>query len=192
MENNLLHNFNMNSQELANEDRGNMVLFGPNQFMRTTIMDEDYLIVAAHVDECLECQIRNGEFVDFTRLLRRHHVQMQQDNRIELVNVNGHLSCTAMSANSSNNEFSISSFARWEQAYRVFSNIHMRQFPQRAAELIQYNHVIHTAAMTYAWNNVYAYDIDFRLHMARNPQRSWSVILQQVWNLRLKDRNDFG
>ena len=26
--------------------------------------------------------------------------------------------------------------------------------------------------------------------MARHPQRSWSVILQQAWNLRLKDRHD--
>ena len=32
------------------------------------------------------------------------------------------------------------------------------------------------------------YDIDFRLH--RHLQRSWNVILQQAWNLRLKDRQD--
>ena len=28
--------------------------------------------------------------------------------------------------------------------------------------------------------------------MARHPQRSWSVILQQAWNLRLKDRQDYS
>ena len=32
------------------------------------------------------------------------------------------------------------------------------------------------------------YDKEFRLHMARNPMRSWSMILQQAWSLRLKDR----
>ena len=173
-------------------DNQGLVLFGPNQFMRTAIMDKDYLIVAAHVDEVLERRIRNGEFIDFARLLPRDRVQMQQDERIELINHNGHLSCTPASNSTSSSEFSINSFARWEQAFRVFSNIYTRQYPQKASELIQYNHVIHIAAMTYSWSNVYSYDIDFRLHMARHPQRSWSVILQQAWNLRLKDKNDSG
>ena len=165
-----------------------VTLFGPNQFMRTAMMDEDYLVVAAHVDESLERRIRNGEYVDFSRLIPRDRVQMQQDNRIELVNQNGHLSCTTVSPG--HGESSIGSFPCWEQAFRMFSNIYTRQYPQRASELIQYNHVIHTASMNYAWNNVYAYDIDFRLHMSRHPQRSWSVILQQAWNLRLQDRQD--
>ena len=159
-----------------------------NNFMRTAIMDEDYLIVAAHIDEGLERRIRSGDFVDFARLIPRDRVQMLQDHRMELVQQNVFLTCAPVSE--SNNSNSINSFARWEQAFRVFSNIYTREYPQRAAELIQYNHVIHTAAMTYSWSNVYAYDIDFRLHMSRHPQRSWNVILQQAWNLRLKDRND--
>ena len=32
------------------------------------------------------------------------------------------------------------------------------------------------------------FDKDFRMHMARNPQRNWGMILQQTWSLRLKDR----
>ena len=160
-----------------------------NQFMRTAIMDEDYLIVAAHVDETLESRVCNGDYVDFSRLIPRDRVQMEQDNRIELLTQNGQLSCARMDSGSG---FSITSFARWEQAFRVYSNIYTQQFPQCAAELIQYNHVIHTASLTYSWSNVYAYDIDFRLHMLRHPQRSWSVILQQAWNLRLKDRHDNG
>ena len=158
-----------------------------NHFMQTVIMDEDYLIVAAHVDEVLERRIRNGEFIDFACLLPQDRVQMQQDNRVELVNHNGHLSCAPVAETTA---AAIGPFQKWEQAFCVFSNIYTRQFPQRVAELIQYNHVIHTAAITYAWNNVYAYDIDFRSHMARHPQRYWNVILQQAWNLRLKDRQD--
>lgn len=48
----------------------------------------------------------------------------------------------------------ISNFSRWEQAFRVFSNIYTRRYPSRAAELIQYNHVIHTAALSFTWENV--------------------------------------
>ena len=187
----------LNDQNCARVGKGNelkgdnFVLFGPNQYMKTAIMDEDYLIVAAHIDENLERRVRNGEYIDFVRLLPHDRVQMQQDNRIKLINQNGHLSCAPASENS-NLGLVISSFARWEHAFRVFSNTYTRQFPQRASELIQYNHIIHTASMSYSWSNVYAYDIDFRLHMARHPQRSCSVILQQAWNFRLKDRHEGG
>ena len=171
--------FNDRSQQLNSSQVPVAFEINTNQFMCTAMMDEDYLIVAAHVDESLECRVRNGEFIDFARLLLRDRVQIEQDKRVELVNQNGHLTCALVS---DNNVGTISSFAQWEQAFRVFSNIYTRQYNQ-------YNHVIHTASMNYSWNNIYAYDIDFRLHMACHPQRSWSVILQQAWNLRLQERH---
>ena len=39
------------------------------------------------------------------------------------------------------------------------------------------------------WENVYLYDCQFRIHMARNPARSWAIILQQAWAMYLKDRH---
>ena len=48
--------------------------------------------------------------------------------------------------------------------------------------------MIHTVALSYIWDNVYAYDKEFRRHMANFPQRSWAMILQQAWSLRLRDR----
>ena len=83
----------------------------------------------------------------------------------------------------------MTNFSRWEQAFRVFSNIYMCKYPDRSSELIQYNHVTHTAALLYTWDNVYLYDRDFRFHLSRYPNRSWAVILQQAWTMRLKDRN---
>ena len=38
----------------------------PNQFMKKAMMDENYLIVAAHVDENMERRIRNGDYIDFS------------------------------------------------------------------------------------------------------------------------------
>ena len=83
---------------------------------------------------------------------------------------------------------SINSYVKWEQAFRVFSNIYCKANPTRSAELIEYNHIIHTVAQAYVWDNVYTYHKEFRLHMARNPLRSWAMILQQAWSLRLRDR----
>ena len=84
---------------------------------------------------------------------------------------------------------SINSFYKWEQAFRVYSNIYTYYHPERAGELIQYNHVIYTASQTYAWDNVYRYDREFRTHMNRHHlNRGWAVILQQAWSMYLKDR----
>ena len=83
----------------------------------------------------------------------------------------------------------INSFARWEQAFWVFSNIFTSKYPQKSGELIQYNHIIHSIAQFYTWENVYAYDKEFRIHMARHhPHCSWAVILQQAWSMKLRDR----
>ena len=83
---------------------------------------------------------------------------------------------------------SISGYGRWEQAFKVFSEIYMKVHPYRASELVQYNHLIHLASQTYIWENVYLYDKDFRIHMSKYPKRSWSIILQQAWTVRLHDK----
>ena len=83
---------------------------------------------------------------------------------------------------------SISSFNRWEQAFRVYSNIYTRAYLTRATELIQYNHLICTASLSFVWDNVYRYDKEFRLYMSNFPQHNWGIILQQAWSVYLKDK----
>ena len=126
------------------------------------MVDGNYLVVGNYVDEGIRQRIEDGEYIDFARLLSSDHLVIEEDNRMEIVNRNG-------------------------KTY--FSNIYTRRYPGRASELIQYNHIIHTAALLYTWDNVYMYGRDFRLHISRYPHRSWAVILQQAWSMRLKDRN---
>ena len=54
--------------------------------------------------------------------------------------------------------------------------------------MLQYSDIIHHASQLFIWENVYAYDIDFRIHMSKHPERSWGIILQQAWSLQLQDR----
>ena len=83
----------------------------------------------------------------------------------------------------------ISSYIKWEQAFRVFSNIYTSFHPTRGEELIQYNHIIHTASQTFLWDNVYRYDREFCIQMAKHHLNlSWAVILQQAWSMFLKDK----
>ena len=95
---------------------------------------------------------------------------------------------TFLSPVAERDSFHVNSYFKWEQAFRVYSNVLTARFPQKATELLQCNHTIHTASTSYVWENVYDYDKEFRRHIERHPTRSWSVILQQVWTMILKDR----
>ena len=155
----------------------------------TAIVDKGYIVVSAHLDENMIRNISCGEYVDFGKLIPHDRVMDQDDDRYEMIVKNGKTFWVPASNSQSVN---IGSFSRWEQAYHVFSNIYCKANPSRAAELIEYNHIIHTAALTFVWDNVYMYDKEFRLHMLKFPHRSWAMILQQAWTLRLKDRLSIG
>ena len=132
------------------------------------------MVVGNCVEDHIRQRIENGEYVDFSRLLPRDRLAMEEDNRMEIVNKNGKTYFVPAAEIDPNG---ISNFSHWEQAFHVFSNIYTRKFPGRASELIQYNHIIHTAALSFTWENVYLYDRDFRMHLSHYPNRSWSVIL---------------
>lgn len=79
----------------------------------------------------------------------------------------------------------ITSYKQWETAFKVFMGLFVQVWPDRATELLQYSHVIHTASLTYPWENVYNYDIAIRELMTEKPNRLWGVICQQTWALEL-------
>ena len=148
-------------------------------------MDDHYLVVGGHVDAVMRDKIINHEYVDFSRLLPKDKIMKEDDHRMELINKGGFTYFVPVADRESAG--SISSFSHWEQAFRIFANVYMHAYPERSTELIQYNHIIFTAAQTFCWDNVYLYDREFRMHLSHFPQRKWSIILQQVWSLCLKD-----
>ena len=163
----------------------------PMSYLHSVYVDEEYLVMGSHLDQAIIQKIHNHEFVDFSKLLPQDRVHVEDDSsqRKELINKNGMTYWSPVSSRESSNL--ISSFNKWENAFRVFSNVYTTKYPLRATELLQYAHVIYTASMAYHWDNVYLYDKEFRLHMCKHPQRNWSIILQQAWNLRLKDKLRF-
>ena len=156
-------------------------------FAHSLFVDEQYSVMAGHVDRQIKAKIVAGEYVDFAKLIPRDRVQ-DNEGLLQPVNKDGIL--FLQNAND-RNSISISSFAKWEQAFRIFTHCYTEAYPKRGNELIQYNYIIHSAAQTFIWENVYAYDRDFRMHMSQFPDRSWAVILQQGWSMRLRDRLSF-
>ena len=156
------------------------------QYQSAASVDESYAMVGAHVDSTLQEKIRRGEYIDFTRLLPRDK-QVYDDHHLELVYKGGQTYFVPAGERDGSSS-SINSFHKWELAFRVFSNVYLKEHPERATELVQYNHIICTAASVYVWENVYTYDREFHMHMSNFPQRSWTLILQQAWTMFLKDR----
>ena len=162
----------------------NRVLDMNSDFVHSAMVDESFLLVASHIDQNTYEKIVSGDFVDFARLIPKDKVLLEEDNKMQLVNKDGQ----TFFVPAGGDKTVINSFGKWEQAFRDFSDVYTRAHPNRSSELVQYNHIIHTASMYYMWDNVYLYDKDFRLHMSRHPSRSWTLMLQQSWTLRLKDK----
>ena len=143
-------------------------------------------MLGSHLDEVTRKKIVNGEYMDFAKLMPKDQISLEEDNRMEMVSKGG-MSYWVPLADRENS--TISSFFKWEQAFRVFANVYTESYPGKAGELIQYNHVIQTATQTFSWDNVYRYDREFRIHMSKHHlTRSWAIILQQAWSMFLKDK----
>ena len=150
--------------------------------------DDDFFHVTCHVDPAMKDKFAKGEFVDLERLLPKTRYQVMTggvDNDIEVIRKNG---STYILPEGGQRDNKITNVRRWEQAFRVYSAIYSQANPDRAAEIWQYVHVINTAALSYAWENVAFYDVTFRQLMEKKPQRSWAKIYTQMWNLALTDK----
>ena len=148
-------------------------------------MDHDYHMIDNHIDEAMKKKILEFEYVDFSKLLPHNRSLHEDDQCLEIVNRNG---MTFLSPVSDRDNVGIISFAKWDQAFRVYSSILTTRYPMKLPELLQYSHTIHMAATSYLWDNVYSYDKEFCHHISRYPTRAWNVILQQAWTILLKDR----
>ena len=153
--------------------------------LHSVVVDEEYAIVGAHIDENLKRKIISGDYVDFARLIPRDSVSMEADKRLEIVSRNGQTFFQPMVKREG---VGINNIFRWDQAFRVYCTLYTEIHHHRAPEMIQYSHIIHHANQLFIWENVYAYDVDFHIHMSKHPERSWGIILQQAWSMRLQDR----
>ena len=144
-------------------------------------MDQDYQMIDSHIDINLRKKILSYDYIDFSKLIPNSKTGGDDDfgQRLEIINKNG---VSFLVPVTDKEKISINSYSKWEIAFRVYSNVLTAKFSHKSTELLQYNHCIHNASTTFVWDNVYAYDKEFRRHISRYPSRSWAVILQQAWS----------
>ena len=131
--------------------------------------DDDFFHLMCHIDSALKTKIERGEYVDLEKLLPKDG--LHNDNRLEWVHQEG----STFLAPVSQRETKISNVRKWDQAFRVYATFYCGANPARAQEVWQYVDVIHTAAWSFSWENVYNYDVTFHYLMEFNPNRSWAV-----------------
>ena len=112
---------------------------GKTLFSHTALIDESYIVVGRHVDQLTMDRIWKGEYIDFGKLVPKDQVLVEEDQHLEMV-IRGDRTYYVPVSDTT----SISGYPRWEQAFRVYSNIYTKAHPERASELIEYNHIIHT------------------------------------------------
>ena len=146
------------------------------------VSDDDFFHLTCHIEPSLIHKIEKGEFVELEKLLPKDKFGKIEEGRMEWVHRDGGTFLVPVQRDGK-----ISGFRRWEQAFRAYATIYCGANPHRSKEIWQYITVINTAASSYAWDNVYNYDITFRHLMAFNPHRSWAVTYNQMWNLSMRD-----
>ena len=149
------------------------------------ITDDDFFHLTCFIEPSLIHKIEKGEFVELEKLLPKDRMGgsfSRSDDRLEWVQRDGGTYLVP-----ANKDQKINGIRRWEQAFRAYATIYCGANPHRSKEIWQYISVINTAAASFTWDNVYNYDITFRHLMAFNPNRSWAVTYNQMWNLSMRD-----
>ena len=79
-------------------------------------------------------KIISGQYVDFSKLIPKDKILVEEDGHMQLVIKNGQSFWVPVSESESIN---INNFSKWEQVFRVYANIYTKGNPDRAGELIQ-------------------------------------------------------
>ena len=118
----------------------------------TGLTDDNFFHLTCHVDSAIIAKIEWGEFVDLERLLVKNRGD-KQEGRMEWVHREGSTFLVP-----AQHDIKINSVHHWEQAFRVYATIYCGANPHHEKEIWQYVSVINTAAASYSWDNVSAYD----------------------------------
>ena len=53
--------------------------------IHSVLVDEEYMSVGGHLDQGMIQKIQKGEYVDFTKLLPKDRVAVEEDNRLQAI-----------------------------------------------------------------------------------------------------------
>ena len=92
-----------------------------NLNQHSMLMDEDYQMIGSNLDDTLKRKIWNFEYVDLSRLLSKGQGTVNDNSQcLGIVNKDGVSYLTPVA---DRDIINVSSYRRWEQAFRIYSNV---------------------------------------------------------------------
>ena len=159
-------------------------------FLRNFDQDDEFFHVTSQIDLSLRIKIERGEFIHLERLLPKNRLMSKGNDDLNRQLYQLITQGTGNFLEPPPKAGKINSIRKWDQAFKVFAAIYTHANPERASEIWQYVYVIHTAAVSNPWENVYYYDINFRELVASKPWRSWGKTYTQGWNMTFNNSNN--
>ena len=142
------------------------------------------VLLARHVPINLHRQVWADIYIDLALMLEKDHFAEQP---LQFVNKNGKV--TLSTAPSS---VKIETWALWNKAFRMFTEIYCLKYPNKCMELLQYSGLLNNLAGKFPFSQVYMYDKEFHLELQQLPSTPWNVINTQLWSQCLYGINTMG
>lgn len=143
----------------------------PTPFL--SVMDR----LGMHVPLATKEKIWKGEFVELGAVLDNNRHQPDNEEAFELASSNGLLVLKTKGKDT----VKIETIEKWTAAFITFSSILLERHQGKALEILKYMDTIRSIAFRFHGAGWLAYDRQFRLRMAADPSRSWSIVDSELW-----------
>ena len=134
-------------------------------------------LLSKHVPDNIRRRIWANRVVDFAFLLQP---DPHEDETLEFVRTGD---SNALSLRKTKAKGKVDNWIAWNKALRVFTEIYCMKYPNRCMPLLQYSGLLNNLSSKFPFDQVYAYDKEFRADLQWNPNKQWNVIDTQLWSM---------
>ena len=134
-------------------------------------------LLSKHVPDNIKRRIWANRVVDFAFLV---HPEQFDDDTYEFV-CSGNNNTLSLCKPKPKNK--IDGWITWNRALRAFTEIYCMKYPNRCMPLLQYSGLLNNLSSKFPFDQVYAYDKEFRADLQWNPDKPWNVIDNQLWSM---------
>ena len=137
-----------------------------------------HFLLAKHVPDNIKRCIWANKYVDFQYLI-------ESDLTEEIVYQFMASSNSAVTLKPAKPKSKLDGWVAWNKVFRMFTEIYCMKYPDRSIKLLQYSGRLNNLVGKFPFDQVYAYDKEFRADLESFPDKPWDQIDQQLWSLTL-------
>ena len=132
-----------------------------------------HYILAKHVPDNIKRCIWANRYVDF-------HYLIESDPTEEIVYQFVASPNNAVTLKPAKPKCKLDGWVAWNKAFCMFTEIYCMKYPDRSIKLLQYSGCLNNLAGKFPFDQVCAYDKEFRVDLEWFPDKPWDQIDQQL------------